>query len=400
MVLSPEPTIFKALPRTVWVLGFASLLTDVSSEMVHAVLPLFLVSGLGATILTVGLIEGLAESTASILKVFSGALSDYIGNRKRLVVGGYSLSALSKVLFGLAATPALVLAARVCDRIGKGLRVAPRDALVADATEPAVRGAAYGLRQSLDTIGACAGPIIATAVMLWSANNYRLIFWLAFIPGALSVVLLLLEIKEPKRKAHQTNPLSWAALRSLGKEYWVLVLVALVFNLGNSSDAFILLKAVQVGIAAWAVPVALVVINIAYALSAFPVGVLSDRIGRDSLLIGSFFLYCVVYMGFAFAGRPWQMWILLGVYGLHLGMSQGILLALVSDSVPEDRRGTAFGFVNLVTGAALLPASLVAGVLWQKFGPAAAFLFGSAFAACAAALLIGATSRSRNATGT
>jgi len=382
---------FQTIPRTVWVLGFVSLLTDISSEMIHSVLPLFLVSVLGANVLTVGIIEGIAEATASALKVFSGALSDYLGHRKGLAVFGYGLSTFVKPLFAVASTPTGVLIARFGDRIGKGIRVAPRDALVADSTNPEVRGAAYGLRQSLDTIGAFLGPLAAFALMTASTNNFRLVFWLALIPGFLAVALLTVGVSEPITKQTQvsrSNPLQWEALRSLGQKYWVLAAVALLFNLGNSSNAFLLLRAEQIGISASLIPLTLMVMNMAYSFSAYPIGILSDRLGRFGLLVGGFLLYALVYLGFAFVQAPWQAWGLFALYGLHLGMSKGLLLALVANSIPTNLRGTAFGFLNLAVGLALLPASLLAGGLWQTLGAEATFIAGSFFAIAAVLLLV------------
>lgn len=381
---------FKNLPRNVWILGFVSLLTDISSEMIHSVLPLFLVSTLGASVVTVGLIEGVAEATASVLKIFSGALSDYWGQRKGLAIAGYGLSTLVKPLFALATSPAWVLLARFSDRVGKGIRVAPRDALVADVTHPSQRGAAYGLRQSLDTIGAFLGPLAAFALLSISQQNFRLVFWMAVIPGILAVALLIVGIREPKASENEArqNPLRWAALKRFSQRYWWLVGVALLFNLGNSSEAFLLLQAQHIGIANALIPLSLVVMNVAYSLSAYPIGLLSDQVGRIGLLISGFSLYALVYLGFGFAQSPWQIWGLFALYGLHLGISQGILLAIVADSIPNTLRGTAFGFINLVTGIALLPASLLAGFLWQTVNPQATFLAGSLFAIAAIVLLL------------
>lgn len=331
-----------AIPLQVWILGFVSLLTDISTEMIHSVLPLFLVSTLGANLMTVGWIEGIAESTASVLKVFSGALSDYLGRRKGLAVVGYGISSVVKPLFALATSPIWVLIARFGDRVGKGIRVAPRDALVADVTNEASRGAAYGLRQSLDTIGAFTGPLIAFLLMSSSGQNYRLVFWLALLPGILAVALLASGIKEAKTKVSQkqNNPLDWAASINFSKNYWLLVVVTLLFNLGNSSDAFLLLQAQQVGISPPLIPLTLVVMNMAYSLSAYPVGILSDRIGRLGLLIGGFSLYALTYLGFALVNSSWQAWVLFALYGLYQGMSQGVLLAMVADTVPYNLRGT------------------------------------------------------------
>ncbi|PMB31158.1 MFS transporter [Fischerella thermalis BR2B] len=379
----------RSLPRNVWFLGFVSLLADVNSKMIQSVLPLFLVSVLGTNLITVGFIEGIAESTASVLKVFSGALSDYWGRRKELAVAGYGLSTLVTPLFALSTSPAWVLVARFLDRIGKGVRVSPRNALVADVTPVAQRGAAYGLRQSLDTIGAFLGPLIATALLFLSAQNFRLVFWCAVLPGIIAIALLVFGVHEsPQVSEAKHNPLQWSALKSLGKDYWMLVVVALLFNLGNSSDAFLLLRAQQTGIPTSLIPLSFVVMNLTYGLSAYPIGVLSDRIGRVGLLIAGFTLFAFVYLGLAFAQTPWQIWGLFALYGLYLGKTQGLLLALVADQVPNTLRGTAFGLINLVTGVAILPASLFAGILWQKVGYQATFMLGSVLAIAAILVLV------------
>lgn len=376
------------IPRNVWVLGLVSLFTDISSEMIHSILPLFLVTGLGASLPMVGIIEGVAEATASILKVFSGALSDYLGHRKGLTIVGYGLSALVKPLFALATSPTWVLMARFGDRFGKGIRVAPRDALVADSTPLERRGAAYGLRQSLDTIGAFLGPLFTFGLMSASGQNYRLVFALAVIPAFVAVTLLALGIREPKPQVYPSKTIFREGFKDLGWGYWSLAAVAMIFNLGNSSDAFLLLQAQHVGISPAWIPITLVVMNLAYSLTAYPVGKLSDQIGRFGLLISSFGLYALVYIGFAFAQASWQIWILFACYGLYLGMSQGVLLACVADQVPINLRGTAFGLINLASGFALLPASLLAGYLWQQVGVEATFLTGSFFALFSALVLM------------
>ncbi len=377
------------LPRNVWILGFVSLFADINSKMVQSILPLFLVSVLGANLMTVGLIEGIAESTASVVKIGSGALSDYWQRRKALAVVGYGLSTLVTALFAVASSPSWVLVARFADRLGKGIRVAPRNALVADTATPETRGAAYGLRQTLDTIGSFLGPLFAAALLLVSGQNFRLVFWLAFLPGVVAVLLLVIGIREPsKPSTARQNPLKWRMLKNLDRRYWLLLAVALLFNMGNSSDAFLLLRAQQIGVATALIPLSLVVINLIYGCSAYPVGVLSDRIGRVGLLLGGFVVFACVYLGFAFAQSPWQVWLLFACYGLYLGLSQGVLLALVADQVPATLRGTAFGLINLVTGVALLPASLLAGWLWQQVSPQATFLLGGG-CAVAAALLLG-----------
>ncbi len=320
-----------------------------------------------------------------------------MGKRKGLALLGYGLSTLVKPLFALATSPSWVLLARFGDRVGKGIRGAPRDALVADSTEPGDRGAAYGLRQSLDTVGAVLGPTAAFALMAGFRENFRLVFALALIPGALSVALLAVGVREPTQQqaTFKANPLQWTVLRGLNQRYWILVVVALLFNLGNSSDAFLLLRAQQAGIPTAIVPLTLVVMNIVYAFSAYPAGVLSDRLGRLGLLLGSFLLYALIYLGFAFVQAPWQVWGLFMLYGLYLGMSQGVLLAAVADRVPVHLRGTAFGFLNLAIGVALLPASLLAGWLWQSISPEFTFIVGSVFAVAAALLLIGDQMRLR-----
>jgi MFS family permease len=386
---------FANIPRNVWILGFVSLLTDISTKMIDSILPLFLVSTLGANLLTVGLIEGIAESTASVLKVFSGILSDYWGQRKQLAVLGYGLSTLVKPLFALATSPVWVLIARFGDRCGKGIRVAPRDAIIADVTDKTNLGAAYGLRQSLDTIGAFTGPIVAFILMSLSGKNFQLVFWVALIPSVLAVILLAGFIKEPKTESKQIqkNLLRWDTLKSLGKEYWILVTVALLFNLGNSSDAFLLLQAQQVGISPTFVPLTIVVTNITYFLSAYPVGLLSDRIGRLGLLVGGFLLYALTYLGFAFTSASWQIWVLFALYGLYQGMNKGIFSAMVAENIPANLRGTAFGFINLATGIALLIANILAGSLWQLISPQVAFITGSVFAVVAIGVLLATRNR-------
>jgi MFS family permease len=389
-------TLFAPIPRNVWILGFVSLFTDMGSGVVYSLLPFFLVSTLGANILTVGLIEGLAEATAAIAKIFAGALSDFWQNRKGLAVAGYGLSALSKPLFALTATPATVLGVFLCDRLGKGIRVAPRDALIADTTPPEQLGAAYGLRQSLDTIGAFLGPLAAVALMAWTAQDFRLVFKLTVIPGLLAVGLLLLGIQEPEtpRSAKaRPNPFDGAVLKQLGQPYWILLAIAVIASLGNSSNAFLLLRANELGMAPTVVPLALVVMNITYFLSAYPAGWLSDRLGRSGVLLSGFMLYSLVYAGFAWAQAPWQVWILFGGYGIHLGMNKGILSALIADTVPAALRGTAFGLFNFVMGLALFLASFLAGILWQWQGSRVTFWLGSGLTAIAALLFFLQTKR-------
>ncbi|MDJ0726375.1 MAG: MFS transporter [Prochloraceae cyanobacterium] len=383
------------MPKTIWVLGFVSLFMDISSGMVQSLLPLFLVVTLGANILTVGLIEGVAAITVSIVKIFSGSLSDYLGKRKELALVGYGLSAVSKALFAIAINPVWVLIAYFGDRVGKGIRVAPRDALIADATDLNKRGAAYGLRQSLDTIGAFLGPIFAFSLMGVSNDNFRLVFALTLIPGILSVSCLAMGVKEAKQadnnptKIPRTNPFDLNKLTNLSRKYWVLVIVALLFNLGNSSNAFLLLRAEEIGISPAIVPLTLVVTNITYFFSAYPAGILSDRFERRRILICGFLLYSLVYLGFALVQTPLQIWILFALYGVHLGTNKGILAALIADLVPVSLRGTAFGFLNLAVGLSVFLASLLTGFLWQIYNAQTAFLVGSLFAAVAILFLLG-----------
>lgn len=381
----------RAIPTSVWVLGFVSLFMDMGSGVVYSLLPLFLVTTLSVDVLTIGLIEGTAEVIASVAKALSGTLSDYWGQRKGLAVLGYGLSGLTKPLFAFASSPAWVMAVYVGDRLGKGIRVAPRDALIADTTSADQRGAAYGLRQSLDTIGAFLGPLAASALMAATAQDFRLVFELTLIPGVLAVGLLLIGIREPAAASVckvRTNPFTWKALRSLGRGYWLLVFVALLSSLGNSSNAFLLLRSQEVGISTPLVPLTLVVMNVAYFLSAYPAGVLSDRFGRVGILLSGFLLYSLVYLGFAFSQASWQIWVLFGFYGLYLGISKGVLAALITDVIPADLRGTAFGILNLAVGVALFLASFLAGSLWQQIGSQAAFIAGSLLTGVAAIVLL------------
>ncbi len=373
----------RRLPAGIWALGVVSMLTDVSSEMIHALLPVYLVVGLGATALTVGVIEGIAEATAAITKALSGALSDRIGRRKGLVALGYGLAALTKPVFALASTLGLLFAARFIDRVGKGIRDAPRDALVADIAPPDLRGAAFGLRQSLDTVGAILGPLLAIGLMWLFTDDFTSVFWVAVIPALAALALIVLAVHEPARPAGLRpvgNPLSRRELAGLGAVYWWIVAVAAVFTLARFSEAFLILRAEGMGLPLMLVPLVLVVLNVAYALSAYPVGAVSDRVGRIGLLIVGLGLLVAADLVLAFA--PGLGWVMAGVvlWGLHMGFTQGILAALVADSAPPELRGTAFGFFNLATGAALLAASVIAGLLWEGFGPGWTFLAGALFA--------------------
>jgi MFS family permease len=378
------------LPPAIWALGFVSLLMDVSSEMIHSLLPVFLVTGLGVSMLAVGLIEGLAEATALIVKVFSGALSDYWGRRKPLAVLGYSLGALSKPLFALAGTAGLVLTARLIDRVGKGIRGAPRDALVADLAPPSMRGAAFGLRQSLDTVGAFLGPLLAIGLMLLWANDFRAVFWVAVIPAVLSVATLVFGVREPApaTKKHSGNPIRRENMRRLGRRYWWVVAVGAVFTLARFSEAFLVLRAQQGGLALAWTPLVLIAMNLVYSLGAYPFGKLSDRVSHRGMLAWGLAVLVAADILMASAGQGPLLWGGIVLWGLHMAMTQGLLATMVADTAPEDLRGTAFGVFNLMSGLALLLASALAGLLWDRWGAPVTFLAGAALAAAALAALL------------
>ena len=373
--------ILSQIPVGVWVLGLVSLLMDISSEMIHSLLPLFMVTTLGVGAMTVGLIEGMAESTALIVKVFSGVLSDYLGRRKGLAVFGYALGALTKPLFATATTIGLVLTARLLDRLGKGVRGAPRDALIADIVPLHMRGAAFGLRQSLDTAGAFIGPLMGVGLMLLWANNFRAVFWVAVIPGAMSVLLLFFGLQEPEALQidKKTNPIKKENLRRLGSSYWWVVSIGAVFTLARFSEAFLVLRAQQSGIPLALVPLVMVTMNVIYSLSAYPFGKLSDGMSHGKLL--AFGLIVLIGADLVLATSNHWSSVLAGVglWGVHLGMTQGLLLTMVAGVAPVDLRGTAYGFFNLVSGLAMLPASLLAGLLWEQFGPSYTFSAGAIF---------------------
>ena len=369
------------IPTGVWVLGFVSMLMDISSEMIHSLLPLFMVTTLGASALIVGLIEGLAEATALIVKVFSGALSDYLGKRKGLALFGYALGALTKPLFALAPSVGIVLGARLLDRVGKGIRGAPRDALVADITPEGLRGAAFGLRQSLDTVGAFLGPLLAVGLMLLWANDFRAVFWVAVIPGVLAVGLLLFGVQEPERHtgAKRSNPISRENLRRLSPAYWWVVGIGALFTLARFSEAFLVLRAEQGGISLAFVPLFMVAMNLIYAASAYPFGKLADRMSHTQLLTYGLFVLLVADLVLA-SSNHWSIVLLgVGLWGVHMGMTQGLLATMVADAAPADLRGSAFGFFNLMSGIAMLIASVTAGLLWDQLGAAFTFYAGAAF---------------------
>ncbi len=371
------------MPGAIWVLGFVSLLMDISSEMIHSLLPLFLFDVLGASALVVGVIEGLGESTALVIKVFSGTLSDYLRRRKGLALFGYALATLTKPLFAMASSIGLVLTARVLDRIGKGVRGAPRDALIADLAPPQRRGAAFGLRQSLDTVGAFLGPLLAVALMLAWADDFRAVFWVSVIPGALAV-----GVREPTRHAatKRVNPISRASLRRLGPSYWWVVGIGTVFTLARFSEAFLVLRAQQGGIPIAFVPLVMVAMNVVYAASAYPFGKLSDHTSHTALLAFGLVVLIAADLVLASGDRWPTILVGVGLWGVHMGITQGLLAAMVSATAPPDLRGTAFGFFNLVGGFAMLAASAAAGLLWSRLGAASTFYAGAGF--CLLALVV------------
>ncbi len=381
---NPDPQPARVpMPATVWVLGGVSLLMDVSSEAIHSLLPVFLVGTLGASALALGLIEGLAEATALIVKVFSGALSDWWGRRKPLALLGYGLGALSKPLFALAPTAGWVLVARLTDRVGKGIRGAPRDALVADVTPAAIRGAAYGLRQALDTVGAFLGPVLALGLMFWWHDDIRAVFRVAIVPGLLAVVLLRFGVQEPAPRAagRARSPIRRENLRRLLPQFGWVVAIGALFTLARFSEAFLVLRASQGGLSLALTPLVLIGMNLVYSLSAYPFGRLSDQVRHGALLAWGLVVLIAADLALAQSSHPVWVWAGIALWGLHLGMTQGLLATMVAETAPGELRGTAFGLFNLASGIALLVASAVAGLLWDRFGAPSTFVAGAVFAA-------------------
>lgn len=371
------------IPKGVWVLGGVSLLMDVSSEMIHSLLPLFMATTLGASVIIIGLIEGLAEATALIIKVFSGVLSDYLGKRKGLAMLGYGLGALSKPLFAMAGSSGMVLSARMIDRVGKGIRGAPRDALVADVTPSEIRGAAYGLRQSLDTVGAFLGPLLAVGLMLLWNNDFHTIFWVAVIPGVLSIALLWFGLSEPKPPVtdKRTNPLRRENLQKLSAAYWWVVGLGALFTLARFSEAFLVLRAYQMDIPLFAIPLVMVAMNLVYSLSAYPFGKMSDSMNHTRMLQAGLLVLIAADITLALSHHWSTLLIGVGLWGIHMGMTQGLLAAMIAHTAPAELRGTAFGMFNLISGIALLLASTGAGILWETMGAASTFYAGAVICA-------------------
>ena len=383
----------RRLPGAVWALGTVSLLMDSSSEMVHALLPLFMTSVLGASMLEVGLIEGVAEGIAAIVKVFSGTLSDWLGRRKPLVALGYGLAALSKPLFPLAHTIGLVAGARFMDRVGKGIRGAPRDALIADVVAPEQRGAAYGLRQALDSVGALLGPLAAVVLMALFAESLRAVLWVAALPAIGAVLVIAFWVHEPPRAAaaRAKTPLSKAMLGRLGARYWLIVGLGAVLTLARFSEAFLVLRAANVGLAQTYVPLVMVVMSGIYALASYPAGLAADRGQQRGLIAGGLAALIAADLLLGSAHSVGAVFAGVALWGVHMGLTQGLLSALVAATAPAEARGTAFGVFNLVTGVVLIGASLLAGWLWDVHGPAATFYAGAAFTAVALAGLLAAS---------
>lgn len=387
-----------AIPRTIVALGLVSLFMDMSSELIHSLLPVFLVGTLGASAATLGLIEGAAEALALIVKVFSGTLSDAIGKRKPLLLAGYGLAALSKPFFPLAHSAGAVLAARLTDRFGKGIRGAPRDALVADVAPPEIRGACFGLRQGLDTVGAFAGPFLAIALMLALHGDIRGTLWFGAVPTAFAVVLLLLGVDEPPVSAagairRASSPINRRALGLFNASFWNIVSIGAVFTLARFSEAFLILKAQRCGFSPTWIPIVMAAMSAVYCFSAYPVGILSDRFSKIGLLAGGLAILIAADIVLALATGPVEMLAGAGLWGLHMGMTQGVLAAMVAESAPAELKGSAFGVFNLATGITMLLSSVIAGALWTNKGSAATFEAGAGFALLALAMIAVASKR-------
>lgn len=387
-----------AIPAGVWALGFVSMFMDISSEMIHALLPVYLVTVLGTSALTVGFIEGVAEATGQITRIFSGALSDRLGQRKILAALGYGLSAYTKLIFPLASVVGWLVAARFIDRLGKGIRGAPRDALVADISPPDLRGASFGLRQSLDTAGAFLGPLVAIVLMWLTSNHFTVVFWIAVVPAFVAVGLILVAVHEPTREQGARparEPGRFTKVGYLGSSCWLVIAVGAIFTLARFSEAFLVLRAQSIGLPLMLVPGVLVMMNIAYSLSAYPVGALSDRVDRTMMLVVGLCMLIIADLVLARAADVTALVTGVLLWGLHMGCTQGLFAALVADTASPDRRGTAFGMFNLVSGLAQFCASVIAGALWDTHGPGSTFLVGAALAILALAALLSFRSRLR-----
>ena len=377
---------FSGITGNVLILGLVSFFTDVSSEMVYPLLPLFLTGVLGAGPAFLGVIEGVAESTASLLKLFSGLLSDRMRGRKKLVLFGYSLSALMRPLIGSAASPLMVLLVRTGDRVGKGLRTSPRDALIADSVDPSVRGKAYGFHRSMDNAGALLGPLVATGLLAYLVSDVRQVFWLAALPGLAAVLLIVWKLREVERKSPQAPKPRLSLLPAGPLRRYLLILF--LFTLGNSSDTFLLLKAGTLGVPAFRIPLLWAFFNAVKMLSTMPFGSLSDRVGRRGIILAGWCVYSLSYLGYAFAASETQIWLLFALYGLFYGLTEGVEKAFLADMADPALRGAAFGWYNFAIGAGAFPASLLFGLIWQRLGGVAPFVMGACLSGLAALLLL------------
>lgn len=376
------------LNKNITVAGLVSFFMDVSSEMIYPLVPLFLANILGVNKSVIGLIEGIAESTASLLKVFSGWYSDRIGSRKWLMVAGYGISALSRPIVALAAVWQQVLAFRFVDRLGKGIRTAPRDAIIAESADTSSLGKAFGFHRSMDTMGAVVGPALAFGLLAWFANDYRLVFWLSLIPAAIAVLLIIFFITETARRKPSSAARPKLTLKHFDWRFKFFVAITTLFAIGNSSDVFLILRAENVGVPPAMIPLLYLVFTLVYSLSAMPAGIAADRFGRKRLILLGFVLFAAVYFGFAALASSVSVWFLFGFYGLFMGMTEGVQKAFLATIIPEEFKATAFGIYNMCIGLALLPASFIAGVLWDKISPSAPFFFGGCTALASAVLFL------------
>lgn len=377
----------QGLSRNVIVLGVVSLLNDAGSEMIYPLLPVFLTTTLGASTELLGLIEGIAESTAGLLKLFSGYFSDRLKRRKGPAVIGYAISSVTRPLLALATQGWHVLLVRLGDRIGKGVRTAPRDALIADSTDPSQRGLAFGFHRAMDHAGAVVGPLLAMLVLTFSADNYRLVFFLAAIPPLIGVLVLMLAAKEIRPQREGVAPSFH--LRQFNSPFKKYLITVFLFTLGNSSDAFLLLRAKQVGMATALIPALWLFHHIVKMVVSIPGSGLSDRLGRRKVILLGWIVYAAVYVGFGFAQQAWHIWLLFALYSVYYGLTEGTEKAFVADLVKPEQRGMAFGIYNFAIAIGAFPASLIMGILWQRVSPLAAFSFGVAMALLAALMLIG-----------
>ncbi len=378
----------KTIPRGVWMLGLVSLFMDMSSEMAHAILPLYLVGTLGASVALVGLIDGLAEAVAQVTKLFSGVASDWVHNRKWLAVLGYGLSALTKPLFPLATSPVGILVARMADRVGKGIRGSPRDAMVADFTAPELRGAAFGLRQGLDTVGAIIGPLIAVVLLWFALADLRHVLWVACIPAVITVLILIFGLKEPERVvAAKSATSTWRdVLRPVnpGKAFWIVLGLGVALSAARMTEGFLVLKAQDGGLPLPLIPLVMMLMSFVYVVAVYPTGVISDKFGTKGLLFSGAVALLVADVLLAQNAELWVMLLGVAIWGLHMGLTQGLLGKLVADAAPAELRGTCFGYFNVACGLATLASGVIAGLIWDLNGAAPTFLFGAAMAAITA----------------